>query len=102
MNPLRKKFSVYILAVAAVGLLSSLMHYHGYTLDCLEHAGEPHYTEYELVCPVCTVHVQIDSDDPTSYFKDLEFQEYVVTTNEIFSLQENFDSPLGRSPPEIA
>lgn len=102
MIKLRNKISFFILVVAALGLLSSLMHYHSYALDCLEHVGASHYTQYEIVCPVCTLHVQIDHDDPSAYFTDLEFQEYVVITDETFSLQENFDTPLGRSPPSIA
>lgn len=102
MIKLRNKISFFILAFAALGLLSSLMHYHGYTLDCLEHAGEPHYTQYELVCPVCTLHVQIDSDDPATFLGELEFKEYVVSSDDTIPLQENYDSPLGRSPPFIA
>jgi hypothetical protein len=102
LTQLRNKLSVFILAIAAIGLLSSLMHYHGATLDCLEHAGEPHYTEYEWVCPVCTIHVQIDSDDPTTFFAELEFKEYVVSSDDTIPLQEDYDSPLGRSPPFIA
>ncbi len=99
---LRKKFSVFILAVAAIGLLSSLMHYHSYTLDCLEHAGEAHYTEYEVVCPVCALHVQINSDDPSTFFTDLEFKEYVVSNDDAIPFREDYDSPLGRSPPAMA
>lgn len=102
MIKLRNKISFFILAVAALGLLSSLMHYHGYTLDCLEHSGAPHYTEYELVCPVCTLHVQIDADNSSSFFTELEFKEYIVLPDDTTPLQENYDTPLGRSPPAIA
>ncbi|MDZ7719259.1 MAG: hypothetical protein U5K72_10630 [Balneolaceae bacterium] len=102
MIQFRNKISIFILAVAALGLLSSLMHYHSYTLDCLEHAGESHYTEYELVCPVCALHVHLDSDDSRTFYTDLEFKEYIVNTDDILLLQENYDSPLGRSPPHIA
>lgn len=102
MDPLRSKISVFILAVAALGLLSSLMHYHSYTLDCLEHAGEAHYTEYEIMCPVCALHVQVDADDLNSFLVDLEFKEYIVSTDDIIFLREDFDTPLGRSPPYIA
>jgi hypothetical protein len=102
LNPLRSKISVFILAVAALGLLSSLMHYHSYTLDCLEHAGEPHYTEYEIVCPVCALHVKVDTGEINSFEADLVFKEYIVSTDDVLILQENYDTPLGRSPPYIA
>ena len=78
------------------------MHYHSSTLDCLEHAGEPHYTEYEWVCPVCALHVQLDSDDTSTFHAFLQFKEYLVTSDDTLPLQEEFSSPLGRSPPAIA
>lgn len=102
MKRFRQKLSVFILAIAALGLLSSLIHYHSETLECFEHAGTPHYKVYDVLCPVSTLHVQIDSDDPNTFFKELEFKEYVVTSDETLALQENYDSPLGRSPPSIA
>ena len=102
MNLFRNLISFSILAVAALGLLFSLMHYHSHTFDSLHHAGEKHFVEDETDCPFCAIHVQFYSDDLNSYEADLEFKEYVVSTDDIFLNQENFDSPLGRSPPAMA
>ena len=102
MNLFRGNLSVSILAVAVLGLLSSLMHYHGHAFDYLHYAGEEHFIEYETVCPVCALHVQFDADDLNTYKADLEFKEYVVSTDDIFFNHKHFDSPLGRSPPAMA
>lgn len=102
MTRLRNKISKFVLAVAAAGLLMSLMHYHRAALDCLEHSGEPHYTEYVWVCPVCALHVQVDSDDINTFHAFLQFKEYLVINDDTLPLQEEFSSPLGRSPPAIA
>lgn len=76
-----------------------MMHYHSASLDCLEHAGEPHYTEYVLVCPICALTVQEDSDSDFEFNAFIEFQEFLASSEEKIPLQKLFAPPLGRSPP---
>lgn len=76
-----------------------MVHYHDVSLDCLEHQGEPHYTEYVLACPVCALTVNVDSDHSLQFKAIIEFKEYVFNSNEKITPQESFDTPLGRSPP---
>lgn len=76
-----------------------MLHYHDVSLDCLEHQGEAHYTEYVLACPVCALTVNVDSDHSLQFSAFIEFKEYVFISNDRISHQVSFDSPLGRSPP---
>lgn len=71
-------------------------------MDCLEHRGEPHYSEYVIVCPVCALNVNFDSDQSSQLKTIIEFKEYLVTLTDRITTQEPFKTTLGRSPPLVS
>lgn len=99
-----KTNSKYLLAVAVlavVGLFSSMVHYHSEAMECLEHAGEEHFVEYEVYCPISTLVSDadfIESNEPEIYFS-LETTLFYQNDE---TLKNYSHLKLGRSPPSLA
>lgn len=99
MTKLNNKISNFIFAASVAGLLLSIFHYHRESLKCFMHPDQQHYTEYTITCPVCALHVENDSDIAFTFDGFLETEQFIKESHNPLPLQEEFRSPLGRSPP---
>ena len=70
-------------------------------MECLEHAHEQHYVENDAICPVCTVLIHLDTDLESSFTHHLEYQETLVSVQEIVFSDEFHTPLLGRAPPTL-
>jgi len=101
LSRFRNFISFIFLALAVVGMLGAMAHYHSEGLECLHHANEQHYAENDPVCPVCTIVSDTTYEESVNYTHILEFQETLVAVQELL-IAEEFHTPLlGRAPPAL-
>jgi tellurite resistance protein TehA-like permease len=101
MKKNNSKYFLLIAVVAVIGMISTMVHYHGEKMECLEHAHDSHVVEYDVYCPISTLVSDADFIEPQVIEAFISFESKIFYTNDHI-LKSYISTKLGRSPPAIA
>lgn len=85
-----------------MGLFLSMAHYHSEGLECLYHVEDQHYTENDLVCPVCGIANFTEPASTPSVNEQLFFESFLAEVEKLFLSAQPILQHSTRAPPLVA